>query len=290
MVIFEAGGYFWSGDEMLYLAIRAGALVLVGLPLVYLLSRWLRRFFTERFSAQQGLVVGKGVLYGGVLLVLTMGLHQLGFRLTALLGAAGIAGIAIGFASQTSISNIISGLFLMVEKPFAIGDAVKVNDFSGEVLTIDLMSVKIRTFDNKLVRIPNETVVKSTITNFSAFPIRRVDIDLAVAYRENLTKVREILMEIAEGAPLVLAEPAPTLLFSKLTDTGVEILFGVWAERSNYGPVKNAVIGEIRDRFAAEGIDTPNLQVDLMPGKSETPLRVETVDPPKRPGRKAKKR
>ncbi|MHC5037001.1 MAG: hypothetical protein ACYTHM_06785, partial [Planctomycetota bacterium] len=101
MVIFEAGGYFWSGDEMLYLAIRAGALVLVGLPLVYLLSRWLRRFFTERFSAQQGLVVGKGVLYGGVLLVLTMGLHQLGFRLTALLGAAGIAGIAIGFASQT---------------------------------------------------------------------------------------------------------------------------------------------------------------------------------------------
>ena len=116
-------------------------------------------------------------------------LGELGVKLTALLGAAGIVGIAVGFASQTSVSNIISGLFLISEKPFAIGDVLKVGGTTGIIQSIDLLSIKIRTFDNLFVRIPNEKILSSEVTNITRFPIRRMDIVFQVDYGQDLARV-----------------------------------------------------------------------------------------------------
>lgn len=107
------------------------------------------------------------------------------------LRAAGIAGIAIGFASQTSISNIISGLFLISEKPFAVNDVIKAGDTTEIVLSIDLLSIKMRTFDNLYIRVPNEKIIKEELTNVTRFPIRRLNIDISVAYKEDLARVKE---------------------------------------------------------------------------------------------------
>ncbi|MFN9975907.1 MAG: mechanosensitive ion channel family protein, partial [Phycisphaerae bacterium] len=109
-------------------------------------------------------------------------LDSLGFDLKVLLGAAGILTVAVGFAAQTSASNLISGLFLMFERPFVVGNSIVIGDLRGEVVAIDMLSTKIRTFTNMMVRIPNETLVKSNIVNLSYFPIRRVDLEVGVAY------------------------------------------------------------------------------------------------------------
>jgi hypothetical protein len=106
-------------------------------------------------------------------------MRQLGFDFTVLLGAAGIVTVAIGFASQTSASNLISGLFLVWRRRSGIGDIVTVDGVTGEVLSVDLLSTKLRTFDNLQVRIPNETMVKARITTLNRFPLRRVDLTSA---------------------------------------------------------------------------------------------------------------
>ena len=153
------------------------------------------------------MIVRKGIFYTGAFIILITVLRLMGFKLTALLGAAGIAGIAIGFASQTSISNIISGLFLISEKPFAVDDVIKVGDTMGIVLSIDLLSIKIRTFDNLYIRIPNEKIIKEELINVTRFPIRRLNIDISVSYKEDLSKVKGILMEIARNNPYCLENP-----------------------------------------------------------------------------------
>ena len=98
--------------------------------------------------------------------------------LTALLGAAGIAGLTIGVASKNSVGNIISGIFLISEKSFQVGDVVKIKDKTGIVYSIDLLSIKLRTFDNLYVRIPNENIINSDVTTVTRFPIRRMDINI----------------------------------------------------------------------------------------------------------------
>lgn len=156
----------------------------------------------KRFTAQTSMLIRKAIFYFGSILIIMTVLYQMEFKLTAILGAAGIAGIAIGFASQTSISNIISGLFLISEKPFAVGDLIQIRDTKGIVLSIDLLSAKLRTFDNQYIRIPNETLIKNQVTNVTLFPVRRLDIKLGIAYKEDLSKVREVLLDIGEKRPV----------------------------------------------------------------------------------------
>lgn len=151
-----------------------------------------------------------------------------------MLGAAGVLTVAIGFASQTAASNFVSGLFLVVENPFSVGDVIRVDDTTGEVLSIDWLSVELRTFDNLLVRIPNETLVKSKLTNLNRFPIRRADLRVGVAYKEDLARVQEVLLDLADRNPLSLEEPAPLVILLGFGDSSVDIQFSVWGARENF--------------------------------------------------------
>ncbi|MFT6270035.1 MAG: small-conductance mechanosensitive channel [Alphaproteobacteria bacterium] len=134
-------------------------------------------------------------------------MKELGFDLSVVLGAAGIFSVAIGFASQTSASNLISGLFLMMERPFSVGDIIRVESTTGEVISIDLLSVKIRTFDNLFVRIPNESRIKTQVTTLTRFPIRRADLQIGIAYKEDIERVKEILNNVAtKPIPILINE------------------------------------------------------------------------------------
>jgi hypothetical protein len=130
-------------------------------------------------------------------------MRQFGFDFTVLLGAAGIVTVAVGFASQTSASNLISGLFLTLERAVQPGDVVTVGGRTGEVISVDLLSTKLRTFDNLLVRIPNETMVKSEIVSLNRFPIRRFDLTVGVAYDSDLGLVQKTLLDVAHAQPAV---------------------------------------------------------------------------------------
>lgn len=268
-------------------AIRIIVLLGLGFPLLLFICTLAGKAAKKRFTPQASMLIRKGIFYFGSILLIISVLYQMGFKLTALLGAAGIAGIAIGFASQTSVSNIISGLFLISEKPFEVGDLIKVNDTKGNILSIDLLSVKLRTLDNQLVRIPNESLIKNQVTNITRFPIRRYDINIGVAYKEDVGKVRDVLLDIAKNNPYCLDEPEPLVLFLNFGDSALEFLFAVWFVKADFFKLRNSIMQEIKERFDAEGIEIPFPHRTLYTGSVTEPFPVHIV--PDKTG-KSKKR
>ena len=257
--------------------VRTLVILLLGIPLVYVASAWLRRWVTRVMSAQAGLVAGRIAFYAAMAIVLITTLNELGFSLAPLLGAAGVLGIALGFASQTSVSNLISGIFLIAERPFVVGDLIEVEGVTGFVLSVDSMSVKLRTFDNKMVRIPNETMVKSTVTNITRFPIRRCDVRVGVGYNEDAARVRAILLDIADSNPLVLMEPEPVVVFQGFGESSIDFMLGVWATRDTFLAVKNSIQEDIKARLDAEGIEIPFPHRTLYVGSATGAFPVEVV-------------
>lgn len=243
--------------EVVAKGIRIAAYLVGGFLLVRLLVAAVQRFIMRKATPQRRMVARKVIAYAGFVIVLMTVLAELGVKLTALLGAAGIVGIAVGFASQTSVSNIVSGLFLISEKPFAVGDVIRIGSTTGIIQSIDLLSIKLRTFDNLFVRIPNERILSSEVTNITRFPIRRMDIMLQVPYREDLDRVREVLAEVARANRYCLDEPAPVILCTEFKENGVELLFGLWFSKADFVDLKNSIMRDIRTRFRAEGIEIP---------------------------------
>ena len=184
-------GQLFTVDTAIKAARVALALVL-GLVFVGLVITVLKKITSKRMEARTGGLVVKVAQYLGFAFILINTLEAAKVNLSALLGAAGIAGIAIGFAAQTSVSNFISGFFIVSEKTFAQGDVIKVGDTSGIVFSIDAMSVKLRTFDNQLIRIPNETLIKSNVANITRFPVRRLNIDILVTYETDIERARGV--------------------------------------------------------------------------------------------------
>jgi len=256
---------------------RVGVLILVGIPFLLIIKKWITSYITKHYAPHYGMLAGKIVFYTGLTLIGFTGLHQLGFSLAPLLGAAGILGVALGFASQTSVSNIISGLFLIAEQPFKVDDIITIEATTGIVISIDVLSVKLRTFDNKFVRIPNESIIKQQVTNLTRFPIRRFNANISVAYKEDLAKVREVLMDVAEKNEYCLSEPEPLIILDKYGTSSIDLLFLVWAETENYILLKTSIYEEVKARFDAEDIEIPFPHLSLYAGEASKPLKFESV-------------
>lgn len=248
-------GYFTS--ETLVQMVRVALILIIGIPLLKIATRLTVKVTRNKFSAQSETLIKRFVYYTGFLILIITVLNEFGFKLSALLGAAGIFGIAVGFAAQTSISNIISGIFLISEKPFAIGDTIEINGTIGSVLSIDLLSIKVKTPDNRFVRIPNENMLKSEVINITRFPVRRLNLSFNVAYSADLNKVIKMLQKVAEEEELALKEPAPLIQIESFAPSGINILFGVWGKQENIGELKNALWQSVKQRFEQAGIGIP---------------------------------
>ncbi len=212
---------------------------------------------TKKLELQQRLLFEKVAYYGIVTLAVTAALETLGLDLKVLLGAAGVLTVAIGFAAQTSASNLISGLFLMAERPFVVGNTISVGDIRGEVIAIDLLSTKIRTFNNLMVRVPNETLVKSNITNFSFFPIRRLDLEVGVNYSSDLQLVEQTIISTLRGHPLALRSPLPIVSMKAFGASSIDFEIFVWTQTESAVTVRSELYRALNTAFQANGIDIP---------------------------------
>lgn len=252
-------------------------LVLIG----WLLARFFSRLFTRSLQhrlTQHQLTVWRRVIYHALLIFFVIAaLREMGFQLSVLLGAAGVLSVAIGFASQTSVSNLISGLFLIGEGPFTIGDYIRVGQTEGEVLAIDLLSVKLRTPDNLYVRIPNEQLIKTEVTNLTKFAIRRISLPLGIAYKEDLTRVRAILLAVAEKNPLCLDEPEPEVAMQNFGDSAINLIFYVWTRGENSLIVRNKLQEDIKTAFDGAGIEIPFPQMAINASRDGRPLSVQIL-------------
>ena len=263
--------------EQLYGVLRAGFTLVLGFAAAHLLRSAMGSVLDRRTSAQHAMLGRKIAYYVVVALAFASALRELGLNLGVLLGAAGVVTVAMGFAAQTSASNLISGLFLMSEGPFVVGEVIQVAGTTGEVLSIDLLSVKLRTFDNLYVRVPNETLVKSQITNMTRHPIRRYDLQVGVAYDAKIAKVREVLMEVAAKNPLALREPRPVIIFQSFGESAVNLQFSVWTARDNYLDLRNGLAEDVREAFQREGIEIPYPHRAVITRTLPAPVPAEAV-------------
>src|SRR3569832_2423133 len=174
--------------------LRALVIVTIGFVIARSASHALLRVLGKYLDAQQRMVLQRAAYYLLLGLFVISALRELGFSLSVLLGAAGILSVAIGFASQTSASNLISGLFLIGERPFSEGDVIKINEPTGEVLSIDLLSVKLRTFDNLYVRILKKKKNKTKKTKHKKKTNQKNKQKKNIAYKEDVERVRSLLL------------------------------------------------------------------------------------------------
>jgi small-conductance mechanosensitive channel len=253
----------------------AVAMLVIGSLVAIAIMNVVRRVVSARIGPQHADVIRKITGYVLFTLVGIGVLHQLGVNLSALMGAAGILTVALGFASKTSASNIISGLFLLGERPFVVGDTLNVGGTIGEVVSINLLSVTLRTYDNLAVRVPNETLLQSSITNITHYPIRRYDVLIGVDYSEDLKHVETVLRGVAVANPVCMDEPQPTFICLGFGDSAVNVQFSVWAAQDNFKTLRNTIHGDIKNAFDAEGIHIPFPRRGIM--HVGTPFEVKVV-------------
>lgn len=229
---------------------RAAALFAFTALAASLLGRWSRRLVALRGDIQRAVLVGRLVAWGILLLGFAGALEELGFKLNVVLGAAGVLTVAVGFAAQTTLSNLISGFFLFGERPFRVGDVIEVDGLAGEVLSVDMMATTLRTPDNRFVRIPNELVLKTKVTNHTRFPLRRLDITLALGHHEDFARVRALLLDIADKSTLCLAEPAPTVFITSLGEASAQVQLWLWTRTDQLQQLKASITAEIQEALA----------------------------------------
>jgi len=267
---FDWSKYF--NAEMIEKLIRIGIILIVGIILITIITATVKKLLPKKLSQQRKMIINRFVSYSAITMLFMVIVSELNINLAAIFGAAGVIGIIIGVASQTSIGNIVSGFFLVSEKSFEIGDLIRIGDKTGTVYSIDLLSIKIKTLDNLLLRIPNQTVISSEVINVTKFPIRRMDIDISVAYKEDLGRVMEVINSVVKRNPLCLDEPDPLITFKAFGDHGIQILLGVWFEKANFLKVKNSLFIDIKSTFDAEGIEIPFPHVSIYAGQSTKPF------------------
>lgn len=258
--------------------LKAVLIVLVGIIIARLITGSIVKLLKKRLDSHEIQLIRRGLFYGIIALFLLSALNQIGINLGVVLGAAGILSVAIGFASQTSASNLISGLFLLVERPFSVGDVIKVGSTAGEVLSIDLLSLKLRTFDNLYVRIPNESLIKSEVITLTKFPIRRFDMQVSVAYKEDLNIVRDVLFEVAHDNPLCLEEPKPLFIFQGFGASSLDIQLSLWTKKENFLELRNTISLGVKDAFDDAHIEIPFPHTTLYTGSATDPFPVSIVN------------
>ncbi len=245
--------------------------VVIGFVVARFAASTTEKVFARHLNKHRSMVFCRAVYYLVLMLFLVSALNQMGLQLSVVLGAAGVLSVAVGFASQTSMSNLISGLFLIWENPFSMGDTIRIDDVTGEVIAIDLLSVKLRTYDNLYVRIPNEKLIKSNVTTLTKFPIRRADLKLRVAYKEDIERVKTVLEEVAHHNPLALEEPAPVFIVLGFAESCIEIQFSVWTQREKFLELKNVIHQQIKTAFDTHQIEIPFPHLTLYPSTASAP-------------------
>ncbi len=232
-------------------------IIIVGYVLVKVIGKLLRIKIKDDQPSFQQLVIAKVSEFILHVVVVIIALDHLGVNLKVLLGASAVFTVALGFASQTSASNFISGIFLVSEKPFRPGDVIQIGDTTGIVISIDLLSTRLRTLDNLLIRVPNESLMKSHITNITYFDIRRVDIKFQLSLTEDLENIEQSLIHLSEQNNLILDEPRPLFIVEGLVENLVKIQFSFWVQKDNYLKIKNNFCAEMLKLFRNLNIVVP---------------------------------
>lgn len=242
------------------------AISIVALLVFYTFYRIIKRIIKKRVAVKMephnAQMLSKAISYVFYILMGMYILSLFGIDLKAIWGAAGVAGLAIGFAAQTSVSNIISGLFVVSEKTLKIGDYIEVGGVAGTVDTIGLLSIKIHTADNQMIRIPNSTIINNNLINYSRFPKRRFVFEIPIGYDMDLKYVYNVVSKIPAKCKSVIKDPAPLLFYDGFGDA-IKLKLAVWFNNGDLFAVKTEVYTEIVKTCREENVTIPFTHYDI---------------------------
>jgi small conductance mechanosensitive channel len=255
-----------TATKMFSAVVVAAACLLAVKVLVGVLDRALRRSSMD--SALKKLL--RGLLKGGLLFVsVIVVLGRLGIEVTSLVAVLSVIGLAFSLALQNFLSNVAGGMQLLASHPFKPGDFVEAGGCSGTVTDIGMFYTRLTTYDNKLVQIPNSSIVSANIINYSTQPSRRVDLTVSASYDAPVDQVLAALAKLGEEHPLVLDDPAPAAHVTKYGDSAIEYALRVWCANADYWTVYNDLMDSLQPAFAKAGVEMtyPHMNVHMMENK-----------------------
>ena len=198
-----------------------------------------------------------------MIVVFIAAINQLGIQTTSIIAVLGAAGLAIGLALQGSLSNFAAGILIVIYRPYKVGDYIQADNHLGTVDDIQIFSTVLRTPDNKIVVVPNGSIMNGSIVNFSHQKERRIDIVIGCSYDDDIDKVKEVLADVLSKDERILKEPKPRIALSELADSSLNFIVRPWVKNSEYLDVLYSLLEEIKKRFDQEGISIPYPQSDV---------------------------
>jgi small-conductance mechanosensitive channel len=198
-----------------------------------------------------------------MVVVLIAALQKIGVPTTSVLAVVGAAGLAVGLALKDSLSNIASGVMLIVLRPFRDGDYVQTAGLEGTIEEVRIFQTRLRTSDNRLIVLPNSMITTAPIVNFTAKPTRRVEVAVGVGYDDDLQKAREVLLALAAANPLVLKDPAPSVRVDTLGESSVNLVLYAWVPSSSSLDAKSQLTEAVRNEIIGHGLNIPYPRRDL---------------------------
>jgi small conductance mechanosensitive channel len=250
-VLRTVGAYSWR-------IVGALIILVVGLWLAKLVRRYVKRVLIKRKLEPTVVYFVDSILW--VLLygfVIIAAIHKLGVETTSLAAMVGATGLAIGLALRAQMSNVASGLLIIIFRPFGVGDYIEGGGSAGTVEKIELMSTEVRTPENLTVIIPNSKLTADKILNYSHRDTRRLKIVIGVSYKADLKKIRDVLHGIIEEEDLVLKQPQPSVSIKELGDKGIKIQIQAWVKSQDYLKAKVQINEKIKERYDSEEIPFP---------------------------------
>jgi small-conductance mechanosensitive channel len=245
------------GNISLWDLIVIAGTIIVTIIIAQLISINLKRAMAGKVHGRDLEIIVKILYWAVVVAALFIIFSQLQIDLSGLLIAGGVIGIVIGIASQSVVGNLISGIFLIAERPIAVGDEVLIGNLSGYVEDVRILSTLVRTHDGVYTRVPNQEVFTSNITNYVAHPARRVEYSLGVGYTEETAKVREIILGVLEASPYSLVRPEPEVNVASVADGRVLLTVHFWTPSRVYTDARTLVLEAIQRELAGRGITIP---------------------------------
>lgn len=236
-------------------------ILLVGFIFAKLFKRLVTRRSKKQLPHNINISFSKTIYYIIIAITVFSAIGYSGINLSGLVVAGGAIGIIIGFATQSLFSNLISGLFLYIDKPFKIGDPVlitgKLPEIAGNVTKITSLSCRFKLFNGTEVRLPNSEVFTSEIHNFYNTVVRRIEVEVGVSYKHDATQVIKIINEIISKNEFILVVPSPKIYVNEFGDSSVNINIWFWVPTKLWFDIKMEILEEIKKTFDLNNIEIP---------------------------------
>lgn len=256
--------FVWLRVNMMDIAGGIAVLV-IGLLLASLIARWASRLLNKsgRLGPSVAGLLSSLIKYALWVLVGVTVLTQFGVETTSIIAALGGMALAVGLALQGTLSNVASGVMILVQKPFKVGETISVGSILATVQEIGLFTTELKQPDGLFVMMPNNELWNQPIINFNRHPVRRFELVVGIGYNDSMEQARTELLALAAAEERVLDDPAPVAFVASLDDSSVGIGLRVWCNTPDYLGLSWDLTEAVKAKFDEKGISIPFPQREI---------------------------